>query len=69
MLHNPLISAEQLQELMHSGRPLRLFDVSFELMNPNAGEQQYLQAHIPGAVYAHLDTALSAKGDATAAVG
>ena len=29
-----------------------VFDCSFDLMKPAAGEQQYLQAHIPGAVYA-----------------
>ncbi len=69
MRYTTLISPEQLQALMHSGQPLRVFDASFDLMNPAAGEQQYLEAHIPGAVYAHLDTALSAKGDANAASG
>ena len=39
-----------------------VFDCSFDLMNPAAGEEQYRQAHIPGAVYAHLDTALSDQG-------
>jgi thiosulfate/3-mercaptopyruvate sulfurtransferase len=28
-------------------------------MDPTAGEKQYLQSHVPGAVYAHLDHALS----------
>ena len=69
MSYTTLISAEQLQTLIRTGRPLRVFDASFELMNPAAGEQQYREAHIPGAVYAHLDTALSAKGDAAAASG
>jgi thiosulfate/3-mercaptopyruvate sulfurtransferase len=69
MTYTTLISEEQLQELMHAGQPLCVFDASFDLMNPAAGEQQYREAHIPGAVYAHLDTALSAKGDATAASG
>ncbi len=66
---NTLIGTDPLRALLQSGRPLRIFDASFELMNPAAGEQQYLEAHIPGAVYAHLDQALSAKGDATAASG
>ncbi|HEY8050364.1 MAG TPA: sulfurtransferase, partial [Ramlibacter sp.] len=42
-----------------TGARLMIFDCSFDLMNPAAGEEAYRQAHIPGAVYAHLDTALS----------
>src|SRR5665647_2980998 len=61
MNYTTLISAEQLQALMTSGQALRVFDCSFDLLQPHAGEQQYLAPHIPGAVYAHLDTALSAK--------
>jgi thiosulfate/3-mercaptopyruvate sulfurtransferase len=38
-----------------------VFDCSFNLMQPDAGAADYAQAHIPGAVYAHLDHALSAK--------
>jgi thiosulfate/3-mercaptopyruvate sulfurtransferase len=37
-----------------------VFDCSFELMQAGAGEQQYQQAHIPGAVRADLDRHLSA---------
>ena len=59
--YTTLISAEQLQALMQSGQPLRIFDCSFELMQPHAGEQHYLAAHIPGAIYADLETALSAR--------
>jgi len=36
-----------------------VFDCSFELTDHSAGEKQYLQAHIPGAVYAHLEHALA----------
>jgi len=61
MNHTTLIAAEQLQTLMKNGQPLRLFDCSFELMQPHAGRQQYLEAHIPGAIYADLETALSAR--------
>lgn len=61
MNYTTLISALELQALIASARPLRVFDCSFDLMQPHAGEAQYLQAHIPGAVYANLDTALSAK--------
>ncbi len=61
MNYTTLISPEQLQSLMASKQPLRVFDCSFDLMQPHAGEQQYLASHIPGAVYAHLDKALSAR--------
>lgn len=59
--YTTLISAGQLQALMKSGQPLRIFDCSFELGQPHAGEQNYLKAHIPRAVYADLETALSAR--------
>ena len=60
-MYTTLISAEQLQALLASQQALRVFDCSFDLMQPQVGHQQYLQAHIPGAVYANLDTDLSAK--------
>ena len=61
MRTTPLISCEQLQAAIASGQPLRVFDCSFELMQPQAGHQQFLESHIPGAVFADLDKALSAK--------
>lgn len=61
MTYTTLISAEALQALMASGQPLRVFDCTFDLMQPQLGQTQYLEAHIPGAVYANLDTALSAR--------
>ncbi|MDO9357721.1 MAG: sulfurtransferase [Polaromonas sp.] len=64
-----LISAEQLQSLIDSKQPLRIFDCSFELMQPHAGQEHYLQSHIPGAVYANLDTDLSAKHGVAGAHG
>jgi len=59
-MYTTLISAQQLQALQLSGQPCMVFDCSFELMQPGAGEQQYQQAHIPGAVRADLDLHLSA---------
>ncbi len=38
----------------------RVFDCRHDLANPELGEQQYLEAHIPGARFAHLDRDLSA---------
>ena len=69
MTYTTLISALQLQDWVDSGQPLMVFDCSFDLTQPALGEQQYLQAHIPGAVYAHLDTALSALHGAPGADG
>lgn len=37
----------------------RIIDCRFYLTAPQAGRQGYLEAHIPGALYAHLDTDLS----------
>ena len=61
MNYTTLISVEQLQALMNSGEPLRVFDCSFDLTQPHVGEQLYLESHIPGAIYADLETALSAR--------
>jgi thiosulfate/3-mercaptopyruvate sulfurtransferase len=58
-----LISAAQLQALMDSKAPHMVFDCSCDLMQPETGPAQYQAAHIPGAVYAHLDNNLSAKGE------
>ena len=58
--YNTLISVEQLAQLKASGKPLMVFDCSFDLMNPPAGHEQYLQTHIAGAVFADLDKNLSA---------
>jgi thiosulfate/3-mercaptopyruvate sulfurtransferase len=61
-MYTTLISVEQLKALQASGAPHMIFDCSFELKNPAAGEEHYRKAHIPGAVYADLDTALSDQG-------
>ena len=58
--YNTLISVEQLAGLKASGKPLMVFDCSFDLMNPPAGREQYLQVHIDGALFADLDKDLSA---------
>ncbi|WP_394756005.1 sulfurtransferase [Rhodoferax sp.] len=68
-MYRTLISVSQLQSLLASGQPTMVFDCSFELMQPDAGDAQYRQAHIPAAVRADLDRHLSAKGAADAASG
>lgn len=60
-MYTTLISVEQLQQLQAGNTPFMVFDCSFELMKPEAGPQHYAAAHIPGALYANLDTALSAR--------
>lgn len=60
MTTSPLISVSQLHALLASGAPCMVFDCSFDLQQPDAGRQQYLQAHIPGAVHADIHTHLSA---------
>ncbi|MEJ7929695.1 sulfurtransferase [Ramlibacter sp. AN1015] len=60
--YTTLIDPPQLQELQQTDTPLMVFDCSFDLTNPAAGEEQYHRAHIPGAIYAHMDRHLSDEG-------
>ncbi len=68
-MYSTLISVTQLQSLMARQQPLMVFDCSFELMQPAAGDAQYQQCHLIGAVRADLDRHLSAKGAPDAASG
>ena len=69
-MYTTLISVSQLQTLLASQQPCKVFDCSFELMAPAAGDQQYQQVHIAGAVRADLDRHLSAaRGASDAASG
>ena len=61
--YTTLIQVPELKALQASGLPLMVFDCSFDLPQPTAGEAQFAQSHIPGAVYAHLDRHLSAPKD------
>ncbi len=59
--YKTLIDPQQLAALIaEGGQGLRLIDCRFDLMQPSAGEHAYRQAHLAGAVYAHLDRDLSA---------
>lgn len=53
-----LLSAQELHELQANTRCL-VADCRFDLADPDAGYRAYLESHIPGAVYAHLDNDLS----------
>jgi thiosulfate/3-mercaptopyruvate sulfurtransferase len=58
---NTLVSTEEL-----AAHPeWRVFDCRHDLANPAQGEQQYLEAHIPGALFAHMDRDLSAPKNGT----
>src|SRR3984957_14926423 len=59
MVFKTLISVDSLQELQGYPR-LAVIDCRFDHMNPNAGRQAYLTAHIPRARYADLNRDLSA---------
>ena len=57
-LRSTLVDAQTL--LARSGDPdLRLFDCRFSLADPGQGRRAYLEGHLPGAFYAHLDEHLS----------
>jgi thiosulfate/3-mercaptopyruvate sulfurtransferase len=57
-LFDTLISSGSLHSRLGSDG-LRIVDCRFSLLQPEAGRASYLEAHIPGAVYAHLDEDLS----------
>ena len=61
MTYTTLITSAQLQTLQASDQPCMVFDCSFDLANPSVGQQQYLDSHIAGSVYANLDLHLSAR--------
>lgn len=69
MNYATLISGEELQSLIANDVPLMVFDCSFDLSKPLAGDQQFAESHIPGAVRASLDMHLSAHAGADAASG
>lgn len=61
----PLITANQLEELINSGENVLLCDCRFDLVDPLAGKKAYEESHIPGAIYVDLDHDLSGKKTGT----
>lgn len=55
----PLISANQLEEIINSGENVLLCDCRFDLVDPQAGRKSYEESHIPGAIHVDLDQDLS----------
>ena len=67
--YTTLITVPQLQALLQNqAANVMVFDCSFELAQPLAGEAQYDEVHIAGALYANLDKNLSAPHDGTGKV-
>ena len=64
-----LISASELQTLFAQGLPLKVFDCTADLTQPEAGYAQFLLGHVPTAMHASLDHDLSAHAADTAASG
>lgn len=58
MTYTTLISARELARAIPNPDWV-IVDCRFDLRDTGAGRQRYLAAHIPGAVYAHLDQDLS----------
>ena len=54
-----LISCQDLLSLQKTNPNCLIFDVSFDLFQPQAGMQQYQESHITGSFYVHLDEHLS----------
>lgn len=69
MTYPTLITVEQLHALRADGTPHRVFDCSFDLMNPDAADALFAQGHIAGAVQAHLDRDLCARSPEEAVNG
>lgn len=68
-MYTTLIRVDQLQALQRAGTPLRVFDCSFDLMQPASGRAQYQQSHIAGALHADLDQHLSTHAPGRAVNG
>lgn len=55
-----LISAQELLNTLNTNEhSLKIFDCRFDLNQPHAGEQAFLQGHIPNAYYIHLEKDLA----------
>lgn len=58
------VSPEELSDLREQGAVVRVIDVRWRLDRPD-GRAEYLDGHIPGAVYVPLDSELSTHGEAS----
>ena len=58
---NPIITANQLEELINESSDVLICDCRFDLTNAKAGFEMYKTAHITGAIYVNVDQDLSGK--------
>jgi thiosulfate/3-mercaptopyruvate sulfurtransferase len=58
MIYSSLITVPQLISVLDDPE-YAIIDCRFSLTEPESGRRSYLEAHIPGATYAHLDEDLS----------
>ena len=58
---SPLISPTELADLIRGGTPPRILDVRWRLDRPE-GRPEYLDGHLPGAVYVDLDARAGPPG-------
>jgi thiosulfate/3-mercaptopyruvate sulfurtransferase len=63
-MYKTLIAPAQLAALLDAG-DVALFDCGFVLGDPDAGRNAYLESHLPGARYLHLDHDLAAPPSGT----
>ena len=56
---SPLVSVERLAEWLASPRPPVLVDVRWYLGKPGVGRANYLEGHLPGAIFLDLDDDLA----------
>jgi len=61
-MSSSIVSPIRLDRLRSSSHVL-IIDVRFDLSDPAKGEREYAVAHVPGAVYAHLDKDLSGPSE------
>ncbi len=55
MPYTTLISVDELRAALAAGDNIVLVDTGFDLADTNAGEASWRAAHLPGALYLHLD--------------
>jgi thiosulfate/3-mercaptopyruvate sulfurtransferase len=61
----PLVSAVELQALLAQDPAAIVLDASFDLGDPSAGERSFVESHLPGSLYLHLDRDLCAPMNGT----
>lgn len=58
-MRKSLIEAQELYQLLNQQQPVVVIDTRFDLQNKALGHQQYLEGHLPGALFLDLEQDLS----------